>query len=548
MQSIIGALTWEYFARNRWLLLFPILANIPACMVLLPLRGLGPLNPSRELIGIHIVLLLALVLIVGFGVLVTQTRDLSSLYLMPVSTIRLASFYYWSGALLVGLQVGFMIWAWRSIIGIDWPMAGPLLFSVACWCAFQPLVRGVLHSLWWITAAIAILAALTLWLLHTHGIPLQSGGMISPATHLWSSISSVDMLIASAIVCISFPLTVWRMALDRSGQRQMSFLEKLDLTWEHRQSVWNMKSLEFHSPAQAIGWFDYHTRMMIIPTVVIVGLLFTWFLAVFVGLLKGDLNLLVVTALGGTNLMALSQILLALQVALLQYFGLFLNQNASLDNLPMARKSTSFESGPFLDMLPVSPQDKAAAKLRSTAIACAISTMALVVSFLLVATSASLLGTDLKSMLEIKVSFSKYFTFVCGGVLLASFAFSSLPVAIPAMMSRVNLIDLWIYPIVVMSILIAFGTPVATCLAAGLGVLVLMALVHATIQSLIDKDVSNRFAICIWIAGLSFVLGAFALVQSELRATGAMLLTSLVGLAMLPFFTTTDSLRRARTI
>jgi hypothetical protein len=467
---------------------------------------------------------------------------------MPVSTIRLASFYYWSGALLVGLQVGFMIWAWRSIIGIDWPMAGPLLFSVACWCAFQPLVRGVLHSLWWITAAIAILAALTLWLLHTHGIPLQSGGMISPATHLWSSISSVDMLIASAIVCISFPLTVWRMALDRSGQRQMSFLEKLDLTWEHRQSVWNMKSLEFHSPAQAIGWFDYHTRMMIIPTVVIVGLLFTWLLAVFVGLLKGDLNLLVVTALGGTNLMALSQILLALQVALLQYFGLFLNQNASLDNLPMARKSTSFESGPFLDMLPVSPQDKAAAKLRSTAIACAISTMALVVSFLLVATSASLLGTDLKSMLEIRVSFSKYFTFVCGGVLLASFAFSSLPVAIPAMMSRVNLIDLWIYPIVVMSILIAFGTPVATCLAAGLGVLVLMALVHATIQSLIDKDVSNRFAICIWIAGLSFVLGAFALVQSELRATGAMLLTSLVGLAMLPFFTTTDSLRRARTI
>jgi hypothetical protein len=381
-------------------------------------------------------------------------------------------------------------------------MAGPLLFSVACWSVFQPLVRGVLHSLWWITAAIAILAALTLWLLHTHGIPLQSGGMISPATHLWSSISSVDMLIASAIVCISFPLTVWRMALDRSGQRQMSFLEKLDLTWEHRQSVWNMKSLEFHSPAQAIGWFDYHTRMMIIPTVVIVGLLFTWLLAVFVGLLKGDLNLLVVTALGGTNLMALSQILLALQVALLQYFGLFLNQNASLDNLPMARKSTSFESGPFLDMLPVSPQDKAAAKLRSTAIACAISTMALVVSFFLVATSASLLGTDLKSMLEIKVSFSKYFTFVCGGVLLASFAFSSLPVAIPAMMSRVNLIDLWIYPIVVMSILIAFGTPVATCLAAGLGVLVLMALVHATIQSLIDKDVSNRFAICIWIVVL----------------------------------------------
>ncbi|MEK0425270.1 MAG: hypothetical protein RJB11_1361, partial [Planctomycetota bacterium] len=146
MQSITRALTWEYVARNRWFLLFPILANIPACMVLLPLRGIGSVSPSRELIAIHVVLLLSVVLIVGFGVLATQGRDLKRLYLMPISTIRLASFYYWSGALLVGLQVGLLLWAWRNLFAIDWPMTGPVLFAVVCWCAFQPVFRGGMHS------------------------------------------------------------------------------------------------------------------------------------------------------------------------------------------------------------------------------------------------------------------------------------------------------------------------------------------------------------------------------------------------------------------
>ena len=536
MQSITRALTWEYVARNRWFLLFPILANIPACMVLLPLRGIGSVNPSRELIAIHVVLLLSVVLIVGFGVLATQGRDLKRLYLMPISTMRLASFYYWSGALLVGLQVGLLLWAWRNLFAIDWPMTGPVLFAVVCWCAFQPVVRGEMHSLWWAVAAFIILLALICWLLYAHGIPLGSGGMMSTGIHLWSKFSAFDILFVTAVVGISFPLTIWRVACDRSGQRQTSFLERVEQACEHLQSRWNVGSREFHSPKQAIGWFDYRTRMFSLPTAILVGLTLVWIIAILAGVITSNANLLVAIALGGTNLFAMSQFLFA--------FGLILNSVALTGSGQITLKSLLFESAQFIDTLPVSALDKATGKLRSSSVACAIPSLALLVSFLLVAAVAVLFKLDLKNVLELKINFWKYITFLCGSVFLMSFALSNLPSSITTLMFRV---ELWLYPIVIMTILVAFGTPIATCLAAALGVLILVALVYATIQSVIDKDVSNRDAICIWLAGLALVLGALGLFQSELGINGSVLLMSLVGLAMLPFFTTADSLRRART-
>jgi hypothetical protein len=246
--------------------------------------------------------------------------------------------------------------------------------------------------------------------------------------------------------------------------------------------------------------------------------------------------LLVAIALGGTNLFAMSQFLLA--------FGLILNPVALTGSGQITLKSLLFESAQFIDTLPVSALDKATGKLRSSSVACAIPSLALLVSFLLVAAVAVLFKLDLKNILELKINFWKYITFLCGSVFLMSFALSNLPSSITTLMFRV---ELWLYPIVIMTILVAFGTPIATCLAAALGVLILVALVYATIQSVIDKDVSNRDAICIWLAGLALVLGALGLLQNELGINGSVLLMSLVGLAMLPFFTTADSLRRART-
>jgi hypothetical protein len=540
MQSIIGALTWEYVARNRWLLLAPILANIPAsCMILLPLRGIGSMHSSRELIsiyiGIQIVLFLSVVLIAGFGVLATQGRDLKQLYLMPISTIRLATFYYLSGALLVALQVGLLLYAWRSLFAIDWPITVPVLFAVVCWCAFQPIFRGAMHSLWWIVAAVFILVALIQWLLYAHGIPERSG-MISSGIHLWSTMSALDILIGTAVVCISFPLTIWRVACDRSEHRKISFFERVDQACEHLQSRWTVESKKLHSPIHALGWFDYRAHMFSLPAGILVGLLLVWIVAILAGIITSNANLLIAIALGGTNLFAISQVLLA--------FALILNSFGLTNTRQLVSKSFLFESAQFIDTLPISALDKGTAKLRSSSVACAIPSFALLVSFLVVAAVAGLLDVDLKNIVDLKVNFWKYITFVCSGVFLASFAFSNLPSSITTLMFRV---DLWLYPIVVMAILLAFGTPIATSLTVGLGVLVLVALVYATIQSLSDEDVTYRKAICIWLTGLALALGSLGLFRNEWQPSGSVLLMSLVGLTMLPFFTTADSLRRART-
>jgi hypothetical protein len=72
MQSINASLTWEYFSRNRWLLLTPLLGNIPASVILLPFIGLDTAIAPKELVAIQLILLLCLVLLIGFGLQATH--------------------------------------------------------------------------------------------------------------------------------------------------------------------------------------------------------------------------------------------------------------------------------------------------------------------------------------------------------------------------------------------------------------------------------------------------------------------------------------------
>jgi len=84
-------------------------------------------------------------------------------------------------------------------------------------------------------------------------------------------------------------------------------------------------------------------------------------------------------------------------------------------------------------------------------------------------------------------------------------------------------------------------------LSAGLCVFALVALVYSTIQSLIDKDLSVRTASLIWLVGIAIAVGLLAVLRNEFGPVGMLLAASLVGLVMLPFFSTAAGLRQART-
>ncbi len=128
--------------------------------------------------------------------------------------------------------------------------------------------------------------------------------------------------------------------------------------------------------------------------------------------------------------------------------------------------------------------------------------------------------------------------------LMMSFVFSNSAISVVPSLLR---IDHWIWPMLVMAVLLAIRTPLDFSLSAGLCVFALVALIYSTIRSVIDRDASVGTASLIWLVGIAFAVGLMALLRNELGPVGMLLTGSLVGLAMLPFFSTTAGLCRART-
>ncbi len=541
MQSIVAALSWEYYARNRWMLLFfPLLANIPALCMLLPLKSISPdasFMSSPLLIGIQVTLILSIVLMVCFGVLTTQ-GGLKRFYRLPISTLQITSYYFWSGAVIVGAQIALVLWLWRILLPIDWPIAAPVLFSVVCWCALQPLVRGQSQSLWWIVLAILIVIALFLWLLMSHGIPLQQGGMLASQIHYWTVISRTDWLITFGSLGLAYWLTVLRVTYDRSGRGKMSLLEKIELAWEAIESRWFRGSRKFRSPIQAYSWSDFRRRLIAIPTLVVVSVIVTWLIAILVSILQQDISPLLKIAFGGTYLASGLQVYIAFLFGFLNLFGRSLARFEAPDLQQKISGSFDFDFGPFKDHLPISAKDKASALRRSSWIATLISSAVVTLSYLIIAAlgGGSGDGTDIKSW--------KYICFMLGSAMLLTFVFSNLKLSIAPALCR---IDLWIWPLSILAILLAFRLPLGLCVSATFGVLVLVALVSSTIESQLKNDLSRGIAAGVWVLGASIAVATCYMFGNELGSVGMLLVASLVGLSMLPFFSTASGIRNART-
>ena len=547
MQSIIAALSWEYYARNRWMLLyFPLIANIPIICMLAPLKSISPDNSfmtSPLLIGIQVILILCMVLLACFGVLATQ-GGLKRLYRLPLSTFQITSFYFCSGALLVGAQVALMLWLWKVLLPIDWPIAGPVLFSVVCWCALQPVVRGQSQSLWWIVRACLIVSALFVWLLRSHGIPLQRGGMQTQHVHYWTGISRADWLITIVSLSLAYWLTTLRVTYDRSGRRKTSLFERIDLAWERFRSRWNRESWNFNSAIQAFSWWHFRSGLITIPMIAIGSVILTWVIAGLVSIIQQDSSTLLRIAIGGTYISTMLQVYIAFLFGILGLFGTSLARFEAPEQEPKASRSPIFEVGPIMDGLPINPRDKASAILRSSGMATVLSSAAVILSYLLITIISFLLGNPLQSGEEIEIKSFKHLGFLTTSAMLLTYVFNNLKFSIAPSWKR---IDHWILPVIVMAVLLAFRTPLGLSLSAGLSVFALVALVYSTIQSLIDEDLSVRTASLIWLVGIAMAGGLLAVLRNEFGPVGMLLTGSLVGLVMLPFFSTAAGLRRART-
>lgn len=545
MPSINATLTWEYFSRNRWLLLTPLLGNIPASFILLPFMGLDTAIAAKELVAIQLILLLCLVLLIGVGVQATQ-GSLRRFYLKPISTLHLVSFYYWTGAFMVGVQVAAMLGLWRFLTPIDLPIAGPVLFSIVCWGTFQPILRGVLKSLGWIPISMALLSILDFWLLYRYGIQLKRGGMMTPEIHPWNHVSIADLLIAAFALAISFILTLWRVAQDRAGREhgKLSLVERVDQAIEKLQFKLFRKTQRFASSAHSLRWFDFNHRCGSIPAVVASIIIMGWMILGAIAIFSKDPASCLPVAVGFTYLAAMLQIFYSIIAAIIGRFGHSINQFEVPERIPKDQKVTLFGVSPYLLTLPVSSKSLASAMLRTSFMTCACGTAIVLSSFTIVAMLSAPLGINLSEALTLKIPYWKFSLLTATISLIVSFASSFVAISFLPLLNR---FDLWIVLVLVFAVLLALKLPLSISLWVMVFMIVLGLLVYTTIQSLLNNDMSSAKAAIVWGIGLGITTFTLFAIRDQWDTSRVLFACSLIALAMLPYFSTAEGLRRART-
>lgn len=542
MQSHIAPLTWEYFARNRWKLLLPLMANIPASLILLPFAGIESEVAVKELVPIQIVLTLSLALIVGFCVQASQ-GSLSRFYLKPISTIQLVSFYYWTGALLVATTVATLLALWQWIVPLGFPIAGAVLFAVVCWCSFQPIARGVLNSLGWIALVFVLLPCLIIWYLQHFGIPLKRGGMMDSRIHQWTSLSLADSLFACLVIAVSFALTLRRVSQDRCRTEQYDwlFVEKFSQFVERLLGRLFGTQKHFDTPSHALHWFDFKYRCSLIPKTTSINVLAMWLIFILNTITAMKLSNTLVLVTLATYTVAFIQPSIALVLSIIVYFGKSLR---ILNPLESRSNDNPFGIDPYLFRLPVQSKVIAQTMLRSSCLASIMGFAVLLSSFTLAGLLGQLFNIPLADKMNLEIPYWEFCLVASTASSIATFACSFLGISFVPLLLRV---ELWIGPITVLAVLLFFHTPIAFTLACFCFVLVLCMLVFATIQSLLDKDLPPRAAVVIWLLGIALAILAQRATQAAWSSVPSMLAGAILGLAMLPLFSTAANLRQART-
>lgn len=544
MQPVSVSLTWEYLARNRWMLPLPfLLALAIALLILLPLKSLDFPADSRELIGLQLILLLALNLIIIGGVFESQ-GSLRPLYLKPFSTAGMVGYFFWGGALLVAAQVGVLFALCRFLLGADWPIAGPVLFATVAWGWTQLLFRATMRTSWWIPAALLIYSALVYWSMTRHGVAFKEGGLLAPSVHYWSTLTGTDLAFAIASLIATYCLTIWRVTCDRSGHSAWPFRRtaRNGGVAAARKRALNLKN--FGSGQAALEWSDFQSRHASLPSVVLAGLLLVWFAAFALYLFLGDTSVILPTALSGTLLAIVIQFVAAIFLTLAAMKGHSAQDYQGSERNQGGPKPTPFGMSQFVKALPIPTQRIASAMLRSSARAVVISAAYLLASFALIGILNSVLGNEPGYRSNSRFNFWSLTLVLTTGSMLLTFVVLNLNcLYAPSKVSWEH----WTPPVALALNMLTIWSPAFPFVSGGAAAIAMVGLACATSKGVKDGDVSISRALLLWLAGAALTFCLVYCLPSDSRLLGGVLLGTLVMLAIHSAVSTASALRLLRT-
>ncbi|MFO0035105.1 MAG: hypothetical protein ACK55S_07840 [Planctomycetota bacterium] len=544
MNTIPATLTWEYLARNRWTLALPFLIAVAtALLVLLPLKSLDFSPDARELVGLQLVLLWALLLIVILGVFESQ-GSLKPLYTKPVSTTGLVSYFFWGGALLVAAEVALLIFLCRWRLGSTWPFAGPMLFAVVFWGWTQVLFRVSMRTYLWVPATLVIFAALLFWSMYRHGAAFKEGGMIDPSVHYWATLTGLDILIAIASLVLTFSLTAWRVTCDRSGRPAWPALGHARTHWPTIKLESSQPLKTFVSGQNAHEWFDFQNRNVSLPRLVLAELLLFWFIALVFYPFYGNLRVSWQVAFSGTLFVVITQFVAALFVHLSAMKGHSVQDYQGAGREQRRRKPVPFGISQFLTALPISTRQIASAMLRSSARAAGGAAILILASFVMLGGLSWIAGDDVGHPSDSKFNFWKFpFAMTACSMLLTFIVLNLTCLYSPRQVSWEH----WVSPTSLLLCMLTLWSPAFPFVSCSVAAVALVGLVFATSKSLKLGDVSASNASLLWLAGAATTVGLACCLPPDARLFGGVLIATLVMLALLPIFSTAAALRLLRT-
>ena len=267
MRSIAISLTWEFWRRSRWWIFSEII--MMACITTV-MYGRIPSIGARTHAKIHYNALFYEFICFTYFILSSQLYRKNKrpgfpahLYLKPTWTWVLVGWQMLLPAVTVALLYLVSVGCARILLGITWPILGPMLLlaaAVACTQAifwsmvgFQVLRFGI---------CLLVLTVLNMWQFTRYG-PLQGYANISRLTGMWTELTSSELLTMVSCLAAAYIVAVIGVARDRRGDCVgwpgfwKSFGRASDLLRRKQRS--------FNCPAAAQFWREWHEKDWLLP-------------------------------------------------------------------------------------------------------------------------------------------------------------------------------------------------------------------------------------------------------------------------------------------
>jgi hypothetical protein len=536
MHTITTAMAWEYFARNRWtLLLFPFVANLMPIFVLAVLSGYNVSLGSIEFIGIYLGFVMYATAILGIGVFITQ-GSIARFYLKPLSTMAMVNFFFWGGALLVTAEIASSIAIWNVIFKANWPIAGPALFMLVLWGAFQPLLRVPVRSLTGIVIAGALVALVWYWFLTRHSDPL------SFRKQFWHTISGFDLLFALVIMGVGYGLTLWRVQWDRCGRQLFTLTDRIQEEFERWICQYASLTRPFATPMRAHRWFDFQTRTFMLPLVCFLFLGTIWLIACGIATYYQDHRIGIEIVFAGTSITAFAQLIIAFVIGMVMIQGYQWNSGRKMRGQDqVAMKPSEYRIGHYMHSLPISNTHMARAILQSAAWSVGITMSMQCLSLIFLWTWISLTSFNTQTLIKPEIELWQLAIICVSFGVLLPFALLNNIAAFTLVANR----HVWLPPIIIGTTILVAVWP----LFAGIGLVaaVLGLLAYCTTQCLKRNEVTPLATAAIWSSGaLAAIALALSFRPEDLGI--ALVIAALLGmLTILPFFSLPLALRYHRT-